>query len=680
MERITEVNEQILYENPKVLTINNIISDEECNHMINIATPNLVDSVVSDDKGGYVSKGRTSKTSWILHNYDNITKSIAERIAKIVGAPLINAERYQVVYYGVSHEYRQHYDAWEHDGSDKALRCIKQGGQRLWTALVYLNDVEEGGDTRFTKLDINVKAEKGKLLIFQNTLTDTNIKHPLSEHAGMPVVKGEKYIFNLWFRECERTRLYSDFNPEYYKNPKTNGDMYKIKITDSEKIKNLKKISNTKNIFKACDILPDNQCKEIIEKCNFTANENGNKWINKTQYPLLIKKLEEMTKVESRFYENINAIQYKSKNNHGPFYDAYDVNSENSKQFIERLGQRFKTIVISLSDTIFYNFNKIKTEVEMKKGTLILYDNVLNSRQRDETMIHSITNNLDKDVCLINIYIREKDITGRLNTIFNFKENTLKESITLDIKEKEDYINTYHHVLNLFKEQKISKHWNSYKSFTYILKGDFDNVCDYILKFKSLVDDNKGLNKKLLDVDYNFDEYNPVNLNDTVHPELLDLLQTYYRTSIENNVFPLGDRQSNRYKSNNEAISRFLHYEMLPLIEKITNTKLRPTYTYLSCYINGCDLPAHTDREDCEYTVSFLINKDKDWPIYLHKVKQHKKHLGRTKERYVDKSECIELNGESGGFIIFCGCDHAHYREVFEGTFYDILLLHYRCV
>ena len=37
---------------------------------------------------------------------------------------------------------------------------MKYGGQRLWTALCYLNDVEEGGETRFTKLNIAVKPKK----------------------------------------------------------------------------------------------------------------------------------------------------------------------------------------------------------------------------------------------------------------------------------------------------------------------------------------------------------------------------------------------------------------------------------------------------------------------------------------------------------------------------------------
>ena len=78
---------------------------------------------------------------------------------------------------------------------------MQYGGQRMTTALCYLNNVQQGGHTRMTKLEIDVSAEKGKILIFTNVYKDTNIRHPLSEHAGTPVLEGEKWAFNLWLRE-----------------------------------------------------------------------------------------------------------------------------------------------------------------------------------------------------------------------------------------------------------------------------------------------------------------------------------------------------------------------------------------------------------------------------------------------------------------------------------------------
>ena len=103
--------------------------------------------------------------------------------------PLKNAEAFQVIYYGITQEYRQHYDSWLHDGSDKTHRCMKWGGARMKTALCYLNDVTKGGGTKMTKLNITVPAEKGKLLVFHNTVSDIDhTRHELSEHAGLPVL------------------------------------------------------------------------------------------------------------------------------------------------------------------------------------------------------------------------------------------------------------------------------------------------------------------------------------------------------------------------------------------------------------------------------------------------------------------------------------------------------------
>ena len=141
----------------------------------------------------------------------------------------------------------------------------------------------------------------------------------------------------------------------------------------------------------------------------------------------------------------------------------------------------------------------------------------------------------------------------------------------------------------------------------------------------------------------------------------------------------MGDNQSNRYKANNEAFSRFLHYEMLPLIEKIIGCKLQPTYSYLSAYVKDSELPPHTDRPDCEYTVSFIVDKpdDSTWPIYFHKVKQPVKGKGRYSYK-PDKLECIECDCGANGLMIFNGRDHIHYREKLEAKFYNILLLHYK--
>tara|TARA_B110000305_G_C19465899_1_gene658012 strand:- start:2752 stop:4833 length:2082 start_codon:yes stop_codon:yes gene_type:complete len=669
-----------LHNDPQIYTLDNCITEEECNHLINIATPTLENSIVSDANGGYVSNGRTSKTSWVDHFHDSITTNIAKNMANIVGMPLENAEKFQVVYYGETNEYKQHYDSWDHNGSEKTLRCIKWGGPRMVTALLYLNKVEEGGSTKFTKLNIDVNPSIGKLLVFENTYKNSIDKHLLSEHAGMPVIKGEKYIVNLWFRQFNKSKLYSETNPSYYE---------KLAVSQSQKISIPQVFENVNlntDIKTHHNFITSEESDNLINLCEFsTTGKYPNAWIKKQDHPHFIIKICSMCNLVPSYFENMNVIKYKSKEVHGPFLDAYDISTERGKQYTSKLGQRLQTISICLSESLCYNFNKINHSVEMTKGTLLSYKNVAETCQRNENMSHRLTNTSDNDGYILNIYIRQYDNEKNINPAFNLKtyednNKTIKvEQQTTESKivELENYMETYDEVLNMFQSNKIFGSWGGYKSFKYAFKGDFTYFKKCVLDFKKLRGNNMGLNNDLLKTKYEFDEFHPVNLRNVIHPEMLELLKSYYKTTREMKVWPLGDKQSNRYKAHNEPFSRFLHYEILPIIEKITEKRLMPTYTYLSSYTKDSDLPPHTDRADCEYTVSFLVNKDVDWPIYCHKIKQPVKSKGRFWDE-VSKEDCFELEGDMGGFIMFMGTDHVHFREVYSGSFYDILLLHYR--
>jgi len=199
---------------PGINLYENIFTDEECCHIIDQATPLLKASLVTGNKKGFISPGRISSNCWIPHNKSSVIKKICDKIASVTGTTLKKAEKMQVIYYGEGGKYNPHYDGWDHDNSEKQKRNMKFGGQRILTALVYLNDVMEGGGTVFPKKNITVHAKKGSMVVFKNCIEDTNIKDPESLHGGMPVLKGEKWAFNLWFREEETTKImYQEFIP-----------------------------------------------------------------------------------------------------------------------------------------------------------------------------------------------------------------------------------------------------------------------------------------------------------------------------------------------------------------------------------------------------------------------------------------------------------------------------------
>lgn len=189
-----------LHEEPSVWLFENFASSEEIAALRAAAWEKLQPAQVSGDKEGYVSPGRSGSNCWIPHAHDALTLQLADKVSKLVKIPLNHAENFQVVYYGVDQEYKAHYDAWDTD-SERGIRCMEKGGQRLITTLIYLNHVDAGGATGFPKLDIDVYPLPGNLLLFHNCYKGTISKHIDSLHGGLPVTQGEKWAANLWFRE-----------------------------------------------------------------------------------------------------------------------------------------------------------------------------------------------------------------------------------------------------------------------------------------------------------------------------------------------------------------------------------------------------------------------------------------------------------------------------------------------
>ena len=417
------------FSDPFVGVYDDIINSDECEHFINIAKDKLERALVSVDSGGTISTGRTGKNAWISHDHDEITKKVGERIAKIVGIPLENAESYQIIHYGETEEYRNHYDSWEHNYSEKTLRCMKWGGARLKTALCYLNNVTEGGGTEMTKLNKIIEAKKGRMLVFENTYKDNHNRHPLSEHAGTPVINGEKYAFNLWFRECNSKQLYSEYNPDYYNNKSINNlkettdpsvrltnkyfdTTYKNFLNNMNNIPNIIKLNKSKEIYKINSYVDSEEINDMLSKCVFNSKDRRDCWLKLSEYPSLVKKIEDTIGIDKEFFENINIVEYRENKVHNNHFNAYDLNSEIGKKYTKNLGQRIYTITLILNDNIKINFPKIEPSFELNKGDLLVYRNVLeNNIIRDDEVIRNIVCT-EGDGYLANIYVRNNNGNG----------------------------------------------------------------------------------------------------------------------------------------------------------------------------------------------------------------------------------------------------------------------------
>ena len=186
--------------NPLVVVVDNFVTAGECKHIINLAGSKMKQGRVTLDEDVGFSEGRTGRTAWVPHDATPVVRKLVRRVSEIVDIPTHHAESLQIVHYERTQEYKPHRDAWK-VGTDRHRMRTENGGQRLVTALMYLNEVDAGGATGFPKLKVEVEPIPGRMVIFHNTTGVDHDVHENSLHGGMPVHHGEKWACNLWFRE-----------------------------------------------------------------------------------------------------------------------------------------------------------------------------------------------------------------------------------------------------------------------------------------------------------------------------------------------------------------------------------------------------------------------------------------------------------------------------------------------
>jgi prolyl 4-hydroxylase len=145
----------------------------------------------------YASGFRTSY-SGDLDPYDPFVMGISRRIDDLLGMNPVCGEAIQGQRYLPGQQFKPHND-WFYTTEKYWELERKRGGQRCWTAMAFLNNVEEGGETHFTEVGIKIEPKPGVLLVWNNAKPD-GTPNMDTMHAGTPVVKGSKYVITKWYR------------------------------------------------------------------------------------------------------------------------------------------------------------------------------------------------------------------------------------------------------------------------------------------------------------------------------------------------------------------------------------------------------------------------------------------------------------------------------------------------
>ncbi|RAV19978.1 prolyl hydroxylase family protein [Paenibacillus contaminans] len=191
---------KLLVKDPQISVQRKFISGADCRKFIGMAQGQLEPAKIVGTDAETISDFRKSENAWFDHRANDTVGTLCDRVAAIVGMPINHAEKLQIVRYPVGGKFDAHYDTFD-DHTPASKKILDEGGQRLYTALMYLNSMRSGGETFFPELKINIAPEEGTLLVFANCRKGSIIPHPHALHGSRMIKKGEKWIMTLWFRD-----------------------------------------------------------------------------------------------------------------------------------------------------------------------------------------------------------------------------------------------------------------------------------------------------------------------------------------------------------------------------------------------------------------------------------------------------------------------------------------------
>ena len=140
-------------------------------------------------------------------------------------------------------------------------------------------------------------------------------------------------------------------------------------------------------------------------------------------------------------------------------------------------------------------------------------------------------------------------------------------------------------------------------------------------------------------------------------PDELYILQKYCFNKLDSHQNFQIDPQSFSPAWYNDPLMLAFLDKKLPIVEKESNLKLFPTYTYWRYYVFGGTLDQHTDRPSSEISVTVCIKKYDNWPLII-------------------EGESFEL--QEGEGLLYAGCDQEHGRPgIYKGEGMAQHFLHY---
>lgn len=180
----------------ELFILKDFLDKQACEALCGLIDLNRRPSTLADDQG--IARFRTSETCDLDRTHP-LVAAVQSRLSDLTGIPLSHGEPLQGQRYAIGQEFKPHTDTFNPGSADFYIHTA-EGGQRSWTAMLYLNAPEEGGATRFKLIGKTIQPETGKLLLWNNLMPDGS-PNGATLHHGMKVRRGTKYILTQWYRQ-----------------------------------------------------------------------------------------------------------------------------------------------------------------------------------------------------------------------------------------------------------------------------------------------------------------------------------------------------------------------------------------------------------------------------------------------------------------------------------------------
>jgi len=201
-EWFEEVEGAQRFTTPRIFTVTNFLPKAACAWIIERSRSRLeVARVKNPEQGGATIEFNRSNTGtgYSVLDSDLVLELANARVAAATRLGRTQQEATNVLHYDPGQEFQPHFDFID-PNEPRFAHEVHVAGQRVLTALIYLNDDFEGGETEFPRLDWRFKGATGDALVFWNVAPNGALEQN-SLHAGLPPTRGEKWIYSKWVRD-----------------------------------------------------------------------------------------------------------------------------------------------------------------------------------------------------------------------------------------------------------------------------------------------------------------------------------------------------------------------------------------------------------------------------------------------------------------------------------------------